>query len=834
MPRRTWFRLKSFTHLYLLFLLFALLVSGLAVFIYWHAHLPYEMSNSAIREALTRYSYFHDFNGDGYSEYVGWGGRPNAGTYFLKVTRPDGGVYDDFNIRDEVKPEWMIFGDYTGDGFEEVFLFTQNKDSLFLSVVNVAEKKWLIKRRLLMTATRLSAAGKWDLSWIKGQLLPAAFGEKPRLLFYVETAFAIYPRAAYVYDVQHNVFEHRFETAAALQQILLFDINGDGKKEVILTSNAGNNVHLPVKYGDDRCWLFILNQELKLLAPPFSIGRPPSTLTGIPAKYHDTPALLLRYSESSGRSNNARLMYLSAKGRILMEKSFPGESISSMVRDLASGNIYVSTAKNNPGLIQLSPEFTVLRRIRTASLYPYIHFFEDFTGNGRREILAATPRTFWYFDDQLKLLAKYQTDADINGQYGYTSLRYRGPGIPPQPLFAGHGRYAFVLSLRPNRLFRYLPLLFFLLSAAIFLFLYYTHKGLEILYTYISYFLYSLNHTAQAVLILDHRGRIRYLNNKVQQYLNLPEHISRGAFFGQVLAARPAVVACIRSSFERGEVCNSPLTWVEGARQFRGEIEARPFLSPVGLIYGYMVEIRDHTELVLSDRIQLWSRTVQKIAHDIKTPLASIVLNLRTLQDHLERQPVEGKDEIYDDLNIMAEELNRIRDLTRGFLKFTNLERPKFQPVKFAPILNETLARFENYTVDGVEITTEWDEEIDRIWADPQQIGMVLQILLENAIDAIEGKGNIQIGCVLAQKLLPSYMSEVEVTVSDNGRGVPEAARDHIFDPLFSTKKHGTGMGLAIAKKIVEDHSGEIRLESKDGWGTSVYFAIPAYEEKDE
>jgi len=206
---------------------------------------------------------------------------------------------------------------------------------------------------------------------------------------------------------------------------------------------------------------------------------------------------------------------------------------------------------------------------------------------------------------------------------------------------------------------------------------------------------------------------------------------------------------------------------------------------------------------VLSDRIQLWSRTAQKIAHDLKTPLASVVLNLRTVQDHLEQQPVEGKEEIYDDLNMMTEELNRIRELTRGFLKFTNLEHPGFQPVKFAVVLEEMFARFENDTVDGVQIATDWDEEIDKIWADPQQIGMVLQILLENAIDAVEGQGCIQISCALAQKLSPSYMSQVKVTVCDSGKGVPEFNRDHIFDPLFSTKKHGTGMGLAVKTLVV-------------------------------
>ena len=104
---------------------------------------------------------------------------------------------------------------------------------------------------------------------------------------------------------------------------------------------------------------------------------------------------------------------------------------------------------------------------------------------------------------------------------------------------------------------------------------------------------------------------------------------------------------------------------------------------------------------------------------------------------------------------------------------------------------------------------------------------MALHIVIENSIDALKGKGLIKISVNMAQYLNNVYQDFVEIEIADSGTGIDAKIKDKIFEPYFTTKKDGTGMGLAIARKIIEDHNGEISIYSKDGFGTVVRFLVP-------
>ncbi len=276
----------------------------------------------------------------------------------------------------------------------------------------------------------------------------------------------------------------------------------------------------------------------------------------------------------------------------------------------------------------------------------------------------------------------------------------------------------------------------------------------------------------------------------------------------------------------------------EGNHQAECEIAVTPFISRLKLIRGYLVEIKESTDFAVNGRLQSWSHAVQKIAHAIKSPLASIALNLTAFEMRLD-ELLNGKidtaeqEQLDDDVKTMRLEIRRIEQLTKSFIHFTTLDKPHFQSVDIRQQIEQAIGSFKNFTTDKLQMQTNLDLEYHTIWADPQQIEKVLQILIENAVQALHGKGVIEISTAMAQYLDKPLTNYLEIEVADTGPGIAPEDHEKIFEPFYTTKKEeGTGMGLPIAKKIVEDHGGKIGVHSRPGFGAVLRFSVPLYEER--
>jgi signal transduction histidine kinase len=181
----------------------------------------------------------------------------------------------------------------------------------------------------------------------------------------------------------------------------------------------------------------------------------------------------------------------------------------------------------------------------------------------------------------------------------------------------------------------------------------------------------------------------------------------------------------------------------------------------------------------------------------------------------------------------MRTEIKRIENLTKSFIRFTNLEKPNFQIVNVQQMIEHAIGSFKTFTNAKLQIQTNLDQQFNEIWADPQQIDKVLQILIENSIQALDGGGIIEITTSMAQYLDKPFMSFLEFEVADTGPGIASTDHQKVFEPFYTTKKEaGTGMGLPIAKKIIEEHGGKIGLYSRPGFGAVIRFSVQLYEER--
>lgn len=137
----------------------------------------------------------------------------------------------------------------------------------------------------------------------------------------------------------------------------------------------------------------------------------------------------------------------------------------------------------------------------------------------------------------------------------------------------------------------------------------------------------------------------------------------------------------------------------------------------------------------------------------------------------------------------------------------------------------------KDYTQTIVTVKTSLSNDLPRISADADQIAIVLQNLIDNSLNAMAGKGNVTIATRLVQWLhntkINNHREAVQIEISDTGKGMSQEELNKLFKPFFSNSPGGTGLGLVIVKKIIEDHNGEIHYKSEPDFGTTVFITLP-------
>jgi len=200
------------------------------------------------------------------------------------------------------------------------------------------------------------------------------------------------------------------------------------------------------------------------------------------------------------------------------------------------------------------------------------------------------------------------------------------------------------------------------------------------------------------------------------------------------------------------------------------------------------------------------------VAHEIKNPLNSLSLLFELLQkrvpEELQKDVSLGKEEI--------QKVSRIIDQFSASLKPFRLNKEMFSLAEMVSDVRESL--FKEFSTDGVEISYSESSTI-MLNADKDLMRQAFLNLLKNSLEASE-KGRI--GIRAWQK-----KGKVLVRIDDPGRGIPEEDKERIFEPFFSTKKKGMGVGLYLTKKIIEAHEGEIAVKSQTGQGTTFFIQIP-------
>ena len=238
--------------------------------------------------------------------------------------------------------------------------------------------------------------------------------------------------------------------------------------------------------------------------------------------------------------------------------------------------------------------------------------------------------------------------------------------------------------------------------------------------------------------------------------------------------------------------------------------------------YNKMVAKLDEGAIALakSEREMAWREMARQVAHEIKNPLTPMKLSLQYLQKAIDNNTDNVKELTKSVARTIVEQIDHLSQIAGEFSQFANIGNPKNEIFD----LNESIKLITNLHSSGDTMTISWQPSATKImiYADKTHINRLFTNLLQNAIQAIpENKhGEINVNESVSG-------STVQLTITDNGNGIPAAMQSKIFTPNFTTKSSGTGLGLAMCKGIVEQSKGRIWFETTEGKGTVFYVELP-------
>ena len=211
----------------------------------------------------------------------------------------------------------------------------------------------------------------------------------------------------------------------------------------------------------------------------------------------------------------------------------------------------------------------------------------------------------------------------------------------------------------------------------------------------------------------------------------------------------------------------------------------------------------------------------RQVAHDIKNPLTPIQLNAEHLRRvHIDRGKPLGN--VIDECvgNILGQ-VRLLRQISSEFSSFATSPEPRPVDTDLAGLVEEVVEPYRSGLAGRVKIETHMPPALPHVSVDRMLIGRALTNIIENSLHAMPAGGTLTIDAALA----PDHM--VQLRVTDTGIGMDDQAMAKIFEPYFSTKAIGTGLGLTIAKRNVEANRGTIAVTSEKGRGTSITMTLP-------
>ena len=228
-------------------------------------------------------------------------------------------------------------------------------------------------------------------------------------------------------------------------------------------------------------------------------------------------------------------------------------------------------------------------------------------------------------------------------------------------------------------------------------------------------------------------------------------------------------------------------------------------------------------KLVQAQKLASIGRISATIAHEIRNPLTSVKLNIQKVSQNEQLDEIER-----EQLNISQEGIGQIEKFINELLNFTRVSDLNLDRFSMEQILQESIKMLiASFHQKRIVLKRNYEEGLPQVFVDGDKMRQVFLNILRNSCEAVDEGGKINVSISLDQV---DGKRKIKIQISDNGAGIPEKDWENIFEPFYTTKASGFGLGLANARKIVEQHNGSIKAVKKKGKGSSFVVLLPCEE----
>ena len=226
---------------------------------------------------------------------------------------------------------------------------------------------------------------------------------------------------------------------------------------------------------------------------------------------------------------------------------------------------------------------------------------------------------------------------------------------------------------------------------------------------------------------------------------------------------------------------------------------------------GFLVVIDDMSQAVAAQRVIAWGEVARRLAHEIKNPLTPIQLAAERLELKLEKHlPPSEQELLHRYTRTIINEVGAMKQMVNDFRDYAKLPKPRMKPLDLNNLLDEACVLYHQ---NDFQISMQFSPSLPNISADRTQILQVIHNVLSNAREA-HPTGHLCKVTIKTEKTIENNEKFVKLTVNDNGEGFPKTILEKAFEPYITTKSTGTGLGLPMVKKIIEEHGGKVMLSN--------------------
>ncbi|SHN67912.1 sensor histidine kinase [Desulfovibrio litoralis] len=332
-----------------------------------------------------------------------------------------------------------------------------------------------------------------------------------------------------------------------------------------------------------------------------------------------------------------------------------------------------------------------------------------------------------------------------------------------------------------------------------------------------------LDNIASGVISLNHEGKVTTANKVALDLFKLSEKEFIGHYIHEFLSEEEIkTIKTIQTYLSRkNRSWKKQVTLHIGDKNQRLLISADSLKEKNNQDSGIVIVFEDIAELERMQRMEAWREVAKRVAHEIKNPLTPIKLSAERLQRKFGR---EINDPAFAQCTgVIVRQVENMQSMVQEFSAFAKVPEVVLKETDLIPILNDTVTLFKN-SHQHIKFICEYPETMPHLYLDADAIQRAFINIIQNAVDALDNAENPEIKIICTQNK-QNYTLNIDFI--DNGSGISPEEQERIFEPYFSMKKSGTGLGLTIVRSIINDHKGYIKALDNDGKGLIIRVELP-------